>query len=410
MTDMMNIETEFLSILLNHVELIKMTVVRKEYFENKQLGRIFEIIKECDVFDPTVFIEKGFDDMELLLMIHQNFMFESAYLNVFKKDEIRILNHYKTVCLEALNLKLAKREIDYESYKKEFNRIDEIKPLNLKKHPTKDELVKIVTSKDKLISLGKFNQLAKILRLEEDDTVTVAGPPGFGKTAFLMNLFNECLNDDRYYCQYYNLEVNKKLFTKRLLAIESNEKVADIPKFIENKNQNIERAIQRLADKDYYLYNNPIHYEKLEAEIISNLKKDKQNIVFVDYLGIIGLDDRNYNENDYKRLTHIMKELRILCQAYHVLVFIACQCDRNSLKNEKLTLFSLKGSGEIENSSTHVVLIYENKEIESKFDFIRNITVDIAKNRNNYTYRYNAYFITNKQLINETESKKDVRV
>ena len=238
--------------------------------------------------------------------------------------------------------------------------------------------------------------------------MTVAAPPGFGKSAFLMNVFNSCINDDKNYCQYYNLEINNKQVIKRLLAIESNEMVKDIYKYGETKKENIGKAIKRLADKEYYLYNNSINWERLQAEIISHLKSDRQNIVFIDYLGLVGLENKNYNKTNYDRVTFIMKEIRKLCKKYNVLIFLASQCDRNSLRNDKLTLYSLKDSGEIENSSTHVCLLYENKQKKADFEFLKNVIVDVAKNRNNYTYRIDMQFISNKQKFKE-EHEKDVR-
>lgn len=205
---MNDVEREFLSILLNHPELINSTIVKSDFFENKTFGKIFEIINETKQFDPVGFVEKGFEDMDLLLMIHQSFIFNNAYMSIFKNDELKIINHHKTVLLDALNLKLSKRQIDYESYKKEFDKIDDIKPISTKEHPSEKEIVNILTKKDKYIRLGKFERTEKVLRLLEDDLVTVAGPPGFGKSAFLLNIFNECLADQNNYCQYYNLEIN----------------------------------------------------------------------------------------------------------------------------------------------------------------------------------------------------------
>lgn len=402
-------EYECMSILLNHIELLKMTVLKKEYFENKDISKMYEILNEMETFDPSVFIEKGYSNMDLLLEVYQSFMFDSAYLSVFRKDELKIINHYKTKLLDNLNIRLAKREIDYETYKSEFDYITEISPMTDKEHLNENEIVDIVTTKEKYIDLGQLSKLAQVLKLESDDTVTVAAPPGFGKSAFLMNLFNNCINDENNYCQYYNLEINNKQVIKRLLAIESNERVADVCKYKQTKNINVGRAIKRLAEKNYYFFNDSINWERLQAEIISHIKNNKQNIIFIDYLGLIGLENKNYNKTNYDRVTYIMKEIRKLCRKYNVLVFIASQCDRNSLKNEKITLYSLKDSGEIENSSTHVCLLYEDKQKDTDFDFIKNVILDVAKNRNNYIYKLSMQFISNKQKFIESHERKDVR-
>lgn len=43
-------------------------------------------------------------------------------------------------------------------------------------------------------------------------------------------------------------------------------------------------------------------WERMQAEIISHLKKDKQNIVFIDYLGLIGLRNSSYNRTNYDKI------------------------------------------------------------------------------------------------------------
>lgn len=401
---MNDVEREFLSILLNHPELINSTIVKSDFFENKTFGKIFEIINETKKFDPVSFLEKGFEDMDLLLMIHQSFMFSNAYMSIFKNDELKIINHHKTVLLDALNLKLSKREIDYESYKKEFDKIDDIKPINTKEHPNEKEIVNILTKKEKYIRLGKFERTEKVLRLLEDDLVTVAGPPGFGKSAFLLNVFNECIADQNNYCQYYNLEINDEQVIKRLIAIDSKEKIIDLQKIKEK--ETIQRSVKKYSSSNYYIYNDSSMWERMQASIISHLKKDKKNIIFIDHLGLIGLENRNFNKTNYERVTYIMKQLRKLCRRYKALVFLASQCDRSSLRNGKITLHSLKDSGEIENSSTHVILLYESEDKQTDFEFCTNVVIDIAKNRNNFIYKIPVNFIKNKQLFFEKKTNK----
>lgn len=402
---MNEIEIEFLSILMNHPELLKATAVKKNYFENRNLAKIYEILNKVGKFDPTAFIENNFNDMEFLLMIYQSFMFENAYMSVFKYDELKIINNHKTKLLDELNLKLSRRDITYEGYRKAFEQIDEIKPIGSKEHLDLKEIIDVIREKENPVSLGRFKRIGKVLLLQEDDLVTVAAPPGFGKSAFLMNVFNEFLNDDEAYCQYYNLEINAKQFIKRMIAIEAKEKISDVSKFSDNHLESIEKAVNRLGNKKYYLYNDSIFFEKLEAEIISHLKRGKKNVIFIDYLGLIGLENKNHNKTSYDRVTYIMKELRKICITYKVLVFICSQCDRASLKNERLTLFSLKDSGEVENSSTHVCLLYENKDRKADFATVKNVMMDVAKNRNNYTYKLELQFVGNKMLF--TESPKN---
>ena len=81
------------------------------------------------------------------------------------------------------------------------------------------------------------------------------------------------------------------------------------------------------------------------------------------------------------------------------MVFVASQCNRSALNNGVLTMHSLKDSGEVENSSTHVILLYEDQNREKEFELIKNI----AKNRNNYTFKMPMTFVGEKQLFAESK-------
>lgn len=408
MSNINDAEINFLSIIMNKNDVIDMTVVKPEFIENKSFRELYRIILELQEFNPPKIVEKGFNDVDLMTFVYEQFIYESTYHNMFKHYELIIINHYKTKLLNNLNTRLSKREISYSDYKTEFDKIDSIRQINTKEHPNQKEIVSIITKKNKYIQLGKFEDLAKALRLLSDDTVTVAGPTGFGKSAMLLNLFNECINDRSNYCQYYNLEINNEQVVKRLIAINSKERILDINKNIQK--ENVAKSIKKFSNEDYYLFNEPLSLERLTAEITSHLKSDKQNIVFVDYIGLLNVEDKEINRTQYTKITHIMKELRKLCRKYNILMFLISQCERDSLKKEKITLHSLKDSGEVENSSTHVILLYDSENEEVDFDFCENVIVDVAKNRNNYTHKMEINFFKNKQLFEEKGNRRDLRV
>ncbi len=408
MNNINDAEINFLSIIMNKNDVIDMTVVKPEFIENKSFRELYRIILELQEFNPPKIVEKGFNDVDLMTFVYEQFIYESTYHNMFKHYELIIINHYKTKLLNNLNTRLSKREISYSDYKTEFDKIDSIRQINTKEHPNQKEIVSIITKKNKYIQLGKFEDLAKALRLLSDDTVTVAGPTGFGKSAMLLNLFNECINDRSNYCQYYNLEINNEQVVKRLIAINSKERILDINKNIQK--ENVAKSIKKFSNEDYYLFNEPLSLERLTAEITSHLKSDKQNIVFVDYIGLLNVEDKEINRTQYTKITHIMKELRKLCRKYNILMFLISQCERDSLKKEKITLHSLKDSGEVENSSTHVILLYDSENEEVDFDFCENVIVDVAKNRNNYTHKMEINFFKNKQLFEEKGNRRDLRV
>lgn len=398
-------ERTFLSILTHHVELLDMTIVKKEYFTEEVHSKIFEIMmnecKEC--FSPIKFIQNGYLDMNYLNeCIYGFFMFESSYKEQFMFYEKMIVDNFKRVSQNDLNEKLDLGVIGFDDYQTKIKELNEIRQVNFTPNLNKEIIKEILLKEKRNVNIERFEKLSKVLMLETDDLITVAAPPNFGKTPFLLNLFNEFLNDENNYCQYFNLEVNKDVIVNRLIAIDSKERMIDLKKM----SPSVQKSLEKYDMDNYFMCDDPMTLEKLTVEITSRLKPDKQNIVFIDHIGILQVEDRMMNKSNYERVTYLMKQLRIICKKYNVLMFIASQCDRESLRNGKLTLHSLKDSGEIENSSTHVILLYEDKDKEKDFAFTRNVIVDIAKNRNNYTYKLPMNFIGNKQLFIECNFTK----
>lgn len=86
---------------------------------------------------------------------------------------------------------------------------------------------------------------------------------------------------------------------------------------------------------------------------------------------------------------------------YNVLIFIGSQFARDPLKKDDLNMFSLKGSGEVENSSTHVILLYEDTEEPLKGKDIVNVKVDVVKNRNYYAFDLSMTFDKSRQFFDE---------
>lgn len=394
-------ERTYLAILTHHVELLDMTIVKSEYFTENIHKKIFDMLMEfCkEEFDPVVFVENEFTDMDYLYeYIYDFFMFEESYKRQFLWYEKLIVDNYKREYQANLNYRLSNGTINHDEFIKEIQFLESIRQVSLEPTLNKEIIKDILTKKQKNVELGRFKKMEKVLMLETDDLVTVAAPPNFGKTPFLLNIFNELLENKNNYCQYYNLEVNKDIIVKRLMAIDSKEKMVDLSNI---ENDRIIKSMNKYDRDNFYMCDDSMTLEKMIVEIASHLREGKQNVVFIDHIGLVSIEDKQLNRSNYERVTHIMKQLRIMCKKNNVLLFIASQCDRESLRNGKLTMHSLKDSGEVENSSTHVILLYEDTEREKAFNYIKNITVDIAKNRNNYTFRVPMEFVGSKQLFYE---------
>lgn len=254
--------------------------------------------------------------------------------------------------------------------------------------------------------MKNFEILSHYLKIGLTDLITVAGTSGFGKSAFLLNVYKSLSQDkDKYKCHYFNLEVAPKTMIKRLLAITSNHKVDEFDKNVINEDFYTD-ARDKIQDNVSYIKSGSITIEELKAIVLNSLDQDKSNVIFVDHIGLLETKDRNFSRNEYDKVTHCMKELRNLALDNNLIIFVASQFDRASIKNNNIGMSSLKSSGEIENSSTHVLLLKESKDRETPEDqkkYYQEVTVNIAKNRNGEVRQLDIYtFLKTKQIFRES--------
>lgn len=392
-----DIEYSMMAILANHPELVNITTLTPEMFENREYSKVFTILKKIKKFDPVKFLENGYTNLEMLVTIIDGLVLESTYEDNFRFYEKKMIDAYKTRELATINYKLQSSQLDYEGYDKRFKELSAIQCSNSETYNiTAKEIDDCLIEGDAKITFASFSKLSRLLNLETNDLVTVAGTSGFGKSALLLNIAVDLL-DQRYKVQYYNLEMSHKKMLQRMIAIMTKIPIKNLlsKTYSQEQGSFIQTSKNRLVNAKFMAYSGSATFERLKSLIVRNIEKGKQNVVFIDHVMLIGVENRNYNTSEYNRITYVMQELRKICLEYNVLIFIASQVDRTSAKENKITINSLKSSGEIENSSTHVILLYEDTSASQEMDVrnpIKNVYMDVGKNRNNSIARISAEF------------------
>ncbi len=397
-----DIEFSLMAILANHPELVTLTNITAEMFEEREYSTIFKILKMTRKFDPVQFIEQGYSNFEMLIKILDGLVIESAYEENFRFFEKKIIGAYKTKELANLNYLLQIREIDYDEYKKRFQELAAIHESNAESYViTNEQLDDSLQDSISKINFKNFAKLGRLLNLESNDLITIAGASGFGKSALLLNLAADLI-ENQHCVQYYNLEMAHRKMLQRLIAIMTRIPIKKLlaKEYNHEQEQYVLESRNKLITSQMKVFSGSLTLERMRKLIIRNLQKGKQNVVFIDHVMLVGVGNRNYNTSEYNRVTYVMQELRKLCLEHNVLIFIASQIDRTSARENKITINSLKSSGEIENSSTHVILLYENLNLKDELDLrnpTKHVFLDVGKNRNNAVARISADF----HLINQ---------
>ena len=404
MNDLNYWSESLLGIILNYPNVLDRINFSSDYFMNGFYGKVFNFVNENREID-TFKMASQFSDDEFKMII--SYLVNNPYTKSHDQMALGyarlILEKYKNEMLSQIQ---DNQRLGFLSSVEYINRINDISKLQVDVNIdelTEEMLDEFITADNKGLKIKRFEILSNMLRLQDTDVCVIAAESGFGKSAFLLNLYQSMSQDkDLYKCHYFNLEVAPNTMYKRLLAI-----TADRPMDYFNKehlrDNDVERAKKNILFNDSYIESGSTSVEELKGKVLQNVDIDKTNIVFVDHIGLLETTEKQQSRSEYDRVTYVMKQLRNFALDNHLILFIASQFDRESMRNNKVSLHSLKSSGEVENSASHVLLLTKSedrKTVDEKLNV--EINIKVAKNRNGLIGNLDYYtFIKNKQRFME---------
>lgn len=365
---------------------------------------VFEYVNEHRELKPDVMINRFMDEeFKTIMHWYVNNVYTKSYIEMALGYARMILDNYKSERLSNIQEKQRLGIIRSDEYINQVNEVSKLSvDVNINKL-TEEMLDEFISNDSKGIKIKNFEFFSNMLRIQDTDVCVVAAESGFGKSAFLLNLYQSMSQDkDLYKCHYFNLEVAPNTMYKRLLAI-----TADRPMDFFNKehlrDNDVERAKKNILLNDSYIESGSTSVEELKGKVLQNVDIDKTNIVFVDHIGLLETTEKQQSRSEYDRVTYVMKQLRNFALDNHLILFIASQFDRESMRNNKVSLHSLKSSGEVENSASHVLLLTKSEDRETVDEKLSvEINIKVAKNRNGLIGNLDYYtFIKNKQRFME---------
>ena len=395
--NIINAEYEYLALVINDNDLLKRTIIKKEYFEGKD-KILFEIItkeyKKNNALVLAELIKYNNFDLDYYMELLENNLYNSSREKQFKILEKQIIENFKSRQLKR-TIELFSGNTD-EFYKQ----IDKIRELNVEENEyiTAEDMINTLEEENSQIKLG-FSDLDKALYISQNDFIILAGGTGTGKTTFALNLLSNLSKE--YQCVYFNMEMSKKTLYKRLSAIETGiniNKFNDIRTLETREVKFLYQKISEIEERKIILINNSQNIDNIE-KIISNIKDDRKIVVILDHIGLINTQGNSL----YEKMTNVAKKIRGLCLDYNCTIFGLCQLSRESQKDEREPkLQDLRDSGEIEQSARKVILLY-NKDYKKQID-IKNVDILVAKNDDGSCLVKNFKFDTKKQKFVEVEN------
>lgn len=397
----MSIEKSFVCLLLNKPEIIKLLQIKPKYLIDPFLRKLTEAVVESYKLHNTILlpdIVSRHNDFDLNLfneVLNSEINVTRDWETKLKYFEETILKEYKKKVIKDLNKQFENNEITYEKFTDNIKKIGDITIGNDLKPITANELRKVISTKDQIITLKNFTKLSFNLRLVKGDFVIIGATTGKGKSAFALNLMNDLMQD--YQCIYFNMEMSKSSIYNRLVSIASGVPIDMLQNPADNQKQQIEEALTNLENSNLYVEHKQTDINKIRSMVAKLKDKTKHTILFIDHIGLMQCDDK---KTMYEKITEVAKVLRQICLDYDCTIISASQLNRGAYHTEEINISMLKDSGEIENSASKVMLLYAEKDNDKEAD-IQQMIIEIAKNRDGRTGLVKMEYNKKKQIFKE---------
>jgi len=408
------LEKEFLGIGLLNPNILRDVVISEECFLDDKNRFIFKMMmkqfheyKTVDMQGmisnySSLFIGKYEPSTMLLLMTECiDLAVSDTKFNYLQKTLFK--RYINQMLLKQINL-FYNNKISQNEMLENIHRYEAMNLETKTNKKTGEEIFKMITSKNENINF-RFKKLSEAANIQEKDLAIIAARPSIGKTAFILNLLEDLSN--KYNCILFNLEMSEKQVYSRLVSI--NTKI-DIKYQTKSKTEYQLNAIKKgcynIAEKEHYVYSSSQTINSMKQTIINQAKKG-HTLVFIDYVGLIG--DNEKNKTLYELVTRNVKELRQVTLDYDCTIFLVAQLNREIEKEKKRLprLSDLKESGELEQSGTTILMLHdENSENDGSKDEIE-MNVIVAKNRNGKKVITKLNYNRLNQRFDEIENIKD---
>lgn len=198
--------------------------------------------------------------------------------------------------------------------------------------------------------------------------ITVAGRPGSGKTAFIIQLINNiCLNKNmgQRPIVIYSLEMSGEELINRLVSGLINypyEKIGrgDLP---EGLHDNFTKAVRHIKKSNLHIVDNMNDGRAIISDMRLKKEQDKIELAIVDYIQLMKTSEVRNSANREEVVGHISRSLKAISKELSIPVLCLAQLNREVEKRatKKPMLSDLRESGSIEMDSDSVTFVHRPK-------------------------------------------------
>lgn len=219
--------------------------------------------------------------------------------------------------------------------------------------------------------------------LQGGDMIVLAGLPGSGKTAFMLNIAKEISRKKNVII--FSLEMPKEQLQQRIYCSEArinSLKFRDFTLTDEEK-----RRYVNCIRNNSKLFN--LHIYKKQTVTISEIryvvKTQHPDLVLIDYLGLINSYD---NKSNYEKFSNISRDIKLLAMEANVPIIALHQLNREIMseqrKDKTPKTSDLRDSGKIEQDADMIWFVHREHLFNESIP-ASSMTFILAKNRHGET-------------------------
>lgn len=239
-------------------------------------------------------------------------------------------------------------------------------------HVSYSEYIKNIQGRKISLGIPSFDKALGMIRPSQ--VVTIIGATNVGKTTIAMNisLANATIGKDKLII-FFNLEIDQNEIYERLLQMEYDLFTYEVENAFKNNDTELINRFERIHSKYCNFISVIGRVDILDiipyTKAIEETYQKETGLIVIDHLGL--LKNTKYSD-EYARITDNIMRLKEIAISLQIPVLDISQTSRLDIKNNPngLSLYSGKGSGEIENSSQIVITIdkLENRDTALKAD------------------------------------------
>ena len=219
------------------------------------------------------------------------------------------------------------------------------------------------------------------------EVMTVAAPTSCGKSALALYIVSQAVAKDGHSCGIFSLEMPQKQLTKRLTQVISGVNLRNVEENRASEEQvvRVNSAINQLKKLPIYTSHSVKSADDLYSQTRQFVNKHKVKLLVIDYLQLIPFDSNKMGKAE--GIAHISHTIKQMAIDLNIAIVLLAQVNREGAKSNRLKLYDLKDSGDIENDADVVLLMYPSGgDVESSKDTdyqgaYTNLSYELAKNR-----------------------------